>query len=183
MSIQITFELTDSDLEHFRKMMNTAIEKTSKFTQEEVLTKARAVTAAMENAALPDFVKTRMQSLETLIAALEDPEWQMPDDEKAEILTSLAYFSEPHDLIPDEIPGLGYVDDAIMIELVIQDLSQDLDAYRQFCGFRSTEEKRRGSEAHVNRESWLASTRAAFRSNMRRNRPGNSGRRLFSRIM
>ncbi len=183
MPIQISFELSDSDLEHFRKMMNAALEKASQYSPDEVLEKARAMTAEMESSSLPDFVRVRMESLEALISALEDPEWQMPDDEKAEILTSLAYFSEPHDLVPDEIPGLGYVDDAIMIELVIQDLSQDLDAYKQFCGYRATEEKRRGAEANVNRESWLASKRTELRSSMRRSRSSGSRRRVFSRIM
>ena len=175
MPIQISFELSDSDLDHFRTMMKAAMNKASELPPAEVLAKARAVCAEMEQASLPDFVKHRMESLETLISALEDPEWQMPEDEKSEILTSLAYFSEPEDLVPDNIPGLGYVDDAIMIELVIQELSQDLSAYRQFCTFRTTEENRRGAEANINRDSWLASKRTELRSNMRRSR------RLFSR--
>lgn len=175
MAIQITFELSDDDLEHFRALMKVAIDKASTYSPEQVLEKARAVCSEMENAKLPDFVKTRMDSLETLISALEDEEWEMPEEEKAEILTSLAYFSEPHDLVPDNIPGLGYVDDAIMIELVIQDLSQDLDAYTEFCQFRKTEENRRGDEADVNRSSWLTGKRTELRSNMRRKR------RLFSR--
>ncbi len=182
MSIQITFELSDNDLEHFRTLMNAALDKASSLSPEQILAKARAVTDAMESASLPDFVRERMESLETLIEALEDNEWQMPEEEKKEILTSLAYFSEPHDLVPDEIPGLGYVDDAIMIELVIQDLSQDLHAYKQFCAFRSTEEARRGAEADVNRESWLAATRAEARSSMRR-RGNTARRRVFPRIM
>ena len=175
MTIQISFELSDSDLEHFRSLMQVAIDKASKYSPAEVLEKARAVCSEMENSNLPDFVKVRLESLETLISALEDKEWQMPEQEVAEILTSLAYFSEPHDLVPDNIPGLGFVDDAIMIELVIQDLSQDLDAYKQFCSFRSTEENRRGADANVNRDSWLAGKRTELRSNMRRTR------RLFSR--
>ncbi|WP_371193437.1 YkvA family protein [Glaciecola sp. SC05] len=175
MTIQITFELSDEDLEHFRALMKVAIQNASKYSPAEVLQKARAVCSEMESANLPGFVKHRLDSLETLISALEDDEWQMPEDEKAEILTSLAYFSEPHDLVPDNIPGLGYVDDAIMIELVIQDMSQDLGAYTEFCQFRKTEENRRGNEADVNRESWLEGKRTEIRSNMRRKR------RLFSR--
>jgi uncharacterized membrane protein YkvA (DUF1232 family) len=175
MTIQISFELSDSDLEHFRALMQVAIAKASKYTPAQVLEKARAVCSEMENSSLPDFVKVRLESLETLISALEDEEWQMPEQEVTEILTSLAYFSEPHDLVPDNIPGLGYIDDAIMIELVIQDLSQDLNAYQQFCNFRTTEENRRGAEANVNRASWLEGKRTELRSNMRR------GRRLFSR--
>ena len=183
MPIQISFELSDSDLDHFRSMMKAAMEKASEYPPAEVLKKARAVCAEMEQANLPDFVKHRMDSLETLISALEDPEWQMPEDEKNEILTSLAYFSEPEDLVPDNIPGLGYVDDAIMIELVIQELSQDLAAYKQFCKYRTTEENRRGVEANVNRDSWLTSKRTELRSQMRRGRSKGASRRLFSRIM
>ena len=183
MPIQISFELSDNDLEHFRTLMKSAQEKASQFSASEVLEKARAVTNDMEVASLPDFVKTRMQSLDTLISAYEDPEWQMPEDEKAEILTSLAYFCEPHDLVPDNIPGLGYVDDAIMIELAIQDLSQDLDAYEAFSEFRKTEEKRRGADANVNRDSWLESKRSELRSSLRRNRSNSKRKRVFSRIM
>ncbi len=175
MPIQISFELSDNDLEHFRNMMKNAMLKAKSLPPEEVLSKARAVCSEMEQADLPDFVKERVASLDELISSLEDKEWQIPEDEKNEILTSIAYFSEPEDLVPDNIPGIGYIDDAIMIELVMQDLSQDLTAYKEFCRFRTTEENRRGSEANVNRESWLASKRTEIRSNMRRSR------RLFSR--
>ncbi|MFT6898780.1 MAG: uncharacterized membrane protein YkvA (DUF1232 family) [Paraglaciecola sp.] len=175
MPIKISFELSDNDLEHFRKMMNEVIAKVSEYSPDEILKKARAVTEKSGDAALPEFVRERMQSLETLIEALEDIEWQLPEEERSNILASLAYFSEPHDLVPDEIPGLGYVDDAIMIELVIQDLSQDLNDYKQFCSFRKTEENRRGAQANVNRESWLESKRTELRSEMRRRR------QLFSR--
>lgn len=177
MSIQISLELSESDLAHFRELMQTAIEKAKTLPADEVISKAKALCQEMESASVPDFVKTRLVSLEALIQALQDDEWQIPEEEKTEILTSLAYFSEPHDLVPDNIPGLGYLDDAIMIELVIQDLSLDLEAYTSFCSFRKTEENRRGADANVNRESWLAAGRTECRSRLRR---GNR-RRLFSR--
>lgn len=183
MSIQISLELSDSDLTHFRALMQTAIESAKKLPPEEVIAKAYDLCKEMESADVPDFVKTRLHSLENLIKALQDEEWQIPDDEKTEILTSLAYFSEPHDLVPDNIPGLGYLDDAIMIELVIQDLSLDLEAYQAFCSFRKTEENRRGAEANVNRESWLEAGRGEVRSRLRRSRSSSGRRRLFSRVM
>lgn len=183
MAIQVNFELSDKDLEHFRNMMKLALEKASQYSDAEVLEKATQACQDMEQSELPDFVSERLHSLEALIRAVQDDEWQMPEEEKKEIITSLAYFCEPQDLVPDEIPGLGYIDDAIMIELVIQDMSLDLKAYREFCSFRSTEEARRGEQANVDRESWLDSTRAQIRSNMRRNRQSSSRRRIFSRIM
>ncbi|MFT4655682.1 MAG: uncharacterized membrane protein YkvA (DUF1232 family) [Kangiellaceae bacterium] len=180
MSIQISLELSDTDLTHFRALMQTAIENAKKLPPEEVIAKAHGLCNEMESANVPDFVKTRLHSLKTLIKALQDDEWQIPEEEKTEILTSLAYFSEPQDLVPDNIPGLGYLDDAIMIELVIQDLSLDLEAYESFCSFRHAEENRRGESASVNRESWLAGGRGEVRSRLRRSR-ASAGRRLFSR--
>lgn len=183
MTIQIQFELSDKDLEHFRDMMKSAMENASNCSADEVISKAKQTCEEMESADLPDFVRTRLTSLELLIKAVEDAEWAMPEDEKVEVITSLAYFTEPQDLVPDHIPGLGYLDDAIMIELVIRDLSLDLNAYEQFSAFRKTEENRRGAEAQVNRESWLDSKRSEIRSTLRRKRQSSGSRKLFSRIM
>lgn len=183
MSIQISLELSDSDLSHFRELMNTAVEKAKKLSEADVVAKASALCVEMENAKVPDFVSQRLGSLKSLIGALSDPEWQLPEEERTEILTSLAYFCEPHDLVPDNIPGLGYLDDAIMIELVLQDMSLDLEAYESFCSFRRTEENRRGADAGVNRESWLAAGRNESRSSLRRKKSKSGRRRLFSRVM
>lgn len=183
MSIQISLELSDSDLKHFRELMNKAIDNAAQLPPEEVIAKASALCDEMENASVPDFVANRLVSLKKLIGALSDGEWQLPEDERTEILASLAYFCEPQDLVPDNIPGLGYLDDAIMIELVLQDMSLDLEAYEGFCSFRKTEENRRGDRAHVSRESWLASGRTESRSNLRRRKTTGVRRRLFSRVM
>lgn len=182
MPIEINFELSDADLGHFKSMMDKVLEKTSHFSEAEILTKAQEMVDTMEQSELPDFVRTRMLSLATLIKAVQDEEWQIPEEERKDIVASLAYFSEPEDVVPDHIPGLGFIDDAIMIELVLQDMSLDLNAYGEFCSFRATEEARRGDDAKVDRESWLEGTRAQIRSNMRRQRKSRKSR-LFSRIM
>lgn len=182
MSIEIAFELSDTDLEHFRTLMKNAIEKVQDLPEQAVIEKAIKACVEMENADLPDFVATRLSSLRKLVEMVQDEDWQLPEEEKADVLTSLAYFSEPHDLVPDEIPVLGYLDDAIMIELVIQDLSLDLTAYREFCSFRDTEEGRRGDEADVSRESWLDGKRREIRGNLRKRRQTGAKRKVISRI-
>jgi len=56
--------------------------------------------------------------LEQLIQMLRDDEWRLEGRDRARILDALAYFVDPEDLIPDRLPGIGYLDDAIMVELI-----------------------------------------------------------------
>jgi uncharacterized membrane protein YkvA (DUF1232 family) len=73
-------------------------------------------------------------------------------------------------MIPDAIPGLGFLDDALMAELVIRELKHELDAYRDFCKYRESREALRGRDAHVTRKDWLAAKRRQlfYRMNRRR---------------
>jgi uncharacterized membrane protein YkvA (DUF1232 family) len=45
------------------------------------------------------------------------------------IITALNYFVDPFDLIPDEVPFLGFVDDATVMEFVIGHTRQTLDDF------------------------------------------------------
>ena len=85
--------------------------------------------------------------------------------------TRSTYFAEPEDLIPDRIPALGYLDDAIMIELMARELRHDLEAYDDFCQFRINEERRRGTtEDPLTREEWLEARRRQLHARARRRR-------------
>jgi Protein of unknown function (DUF1232) len=60
-------------------------------------------------------------------------------------------------MIPDKIPGLGFLDDALMAELVIRELKHELDGYRDYCEYRENEATLRGKNA--SRADWLAAKR------------------------
>ena len=85
----------------------------------------------------PDFVVERIRKLEQLIEMLLDRDWRLEGADRARILDAIAYFVDPDDLIPDRIPGIGYLDDAIMVELVARELTHELEAYEDFCEYRA----------------------------------------------
>ncbi|MEX0975517.1 MAG: YkvA family protein [Woeseia sp.] len=179
MPLDITFTLSDQDLEHFQTIVDrakSALEEAKK--PGEVEKSARSLIADAKSRSLPDFIAERLLKLETVINMVSDEEWRLSDDERQRVLGALVYFTDPEDLIPDHIPGLGFLDDAIYVELIIRELKAEIDSYEEFCAFRTGEEKRRierGQDPHVEREAWLADKRSTLHARMRRRRRAGSG--------
>jgi uncharacterized membrane protein YkvA (DUF1232 family) len=178
MSLKVTFELADADLEHFRRVMREARAVAKDRGAEEVLGAAEALLGRIKDVDIPEFIRERLDRIQTLVDMVRDTEWKLPEPETARVLNSLAYFSETEDLIPDDVPGLGFLDDAIMVELVVRELRHEIDAYQDFCAFRSTREVR--DDDAVTREEWLTARRKALQSRMRNRRKRERERRRGS---
>jgi len=180
MTMRVTFELQPEDLKHFRLIMREARDAAKSLTADEILSSANNLLREIEDAKVPHFIEERLKRLRTLIGMVEDDEWSLPQEETARVLNALAYFAEPEDLIPDHIPGLGFLDDAIMIELVARELRHEIEAYDDFCAFRDREGARRrskGQDDDVTRGEWLETRRTELMSRMRRRRRRDRGRK------
>jgi uncharacterized membrane protein YkvA (DUF1232 family) len=179
MPLDITFTLSDQDLDHFQAIVNkakSAMEDTH--NAEAIEAAARELITDASTGDLPEFIGDRLAKLEVVINMVSDQEWKLSDEDRSRVLGALVYFCDPEDLIPDHIPGLGFLDDAIYVELVIRELKDEIESYEEFCKFRSAEETRRkekGQDPHVEREEWLADKRAALHARMRKRRTSRSG--------
>ncbi len=181
MPLDVTFTLTDQDLDHFQQIVDRAKSVVEgRQSPEEIEAKARKLIEEAQSANLPEFISARLTKLETVINMAGDEEWKLSDEERKRVLGALAYFTDPEDLIPDHIPGLGFLDDAIYVELIIRALKNEIESYEEFCAFRAAEEKRRaerGQDPYVEREAWLADKRAALHTRMRKRRRGGGRER------
>jgi len=54
-------------------------------------------------------------------------------------VAAIVYFLSPIDLIPDFIPVIGYVDDALVIAVCIWAMEEDLRAYCAFKGYEAAQ--------------------------------------------
>lgn len=142
----------------------------SQLPPEDIVAAAEALLADIEESTAPGFIVSRLLNLKLMIRMLSDIEWRLPHQEAVRVLNALAYFAEPEDLIPDNIPGLGFLDDAIMIELVIRELKHEIEAYRDFCEYRERLLKEQGHAAKISRENWLDERRKELQGRMRRRR-------------
>ena len=181
MAFEVTFELKESDIEHFRDVMRKAQSGAKQLSEQEILENAKSLSRDIK-VEMPAFVTERIVKLNTLVAMIEDDEWKIPEEERSDVLSALAYFSDPEDLVPDHIPVLGFLDDAIMIELVVEELKDDIEAFEEFCAYREREEGRSG-DATITREEWLGSKRRELHSRMKNRRSTRrSGRSSFRSI-
>jgi uncharacterized membrane protein YkvA (DUF1232 family) len=149
--------------------MKRAQETASAKPEAAVLQSVEKMVAELGAGNVPVFVQQRVSKLQALVDMVRDTEWALGGTERRNVVTALAYFADPHDLIPDAVPVLGYLDDAIMIELVVRELSHEIEAFDDFCRYRR-EEASRNRSANLSREDYLAIKRRELHQRMRRRR-------------
>jgi uncharacterized membrane protein YkvA (DUF1232 family) len=110
---KISFTLDDSDLAYFRAIFRAAKQNAgdvdrSKIQQgvERLIKDVRAAKRA------PAFVLEAVQTLEDLLKLLDDKDYAAPANVHRSVLAALAYFADAKDVIPDDIPMVGFLDDA-----------------------------------------------------------------------
>jgi len=169
--MKISFELSDKDLRYFRQVLQKVRKGRNAENEDVILGEARSLLEEVKGTDAPTFVKGRIEQLGKLIDMVEDADWRLEGADRKRVLNALAYFADPDDLIPDRVPGLGYLDDAIMVELVVQDLKHEIEAFDAFVEFR----KQKRKEKKATPES-LDKRRVSLQGRMRRRRRGDRER-------
>jgi uncharacterized membrane protein YkvA (DUF1232 family) len=175
MTLSITIDLSDNDLDHFQEVLKRAQDNAQRLAPDEVTGAARKLIESAAQVKVPEFIGQRLSKLGALIDMVHDEGWAMSEEDKARVLTALAYFADPKDVIPDNVPVVGYLDDAIMIELCVRELKHEVEAYEDFCSFRTHEASSRGMDpATLGRADWLEDRRQELQERMERRRKRDS---------
>jgi hypothetical protein len=174
MPMDINIQLSDDDLQFFVKGMREVEAGIQGADSDKIITAAQALldeTRGAQNA--PPFISERLDSVESLISMAGDVGFNLPDEDRHRVLAALAYLADPEDSIPDRVPVLGFLDDAIMIELCRRDLQFEIEAYDDFCVWRNDEARARGEDPAklmVQRADWADARAAEAIARMHRRR-------------
>jgi uncharacterized membrane protein YkvA (DUF1232 family) len=182
MAMRFSIELSDRDLDFFRKALKKSRDAVRHADESEIIEAIGDILAEIKSEGpLPDFVARRIPRLESLIRMLQDDEWALPTDERERLLAMFVYFGDPEDILPDNIPVIGYLDDVIMIELVVRELRHVREAYDDFCDFRDNYDKqfKTGHDPAVRRDR-IDRKRQSLHQRMKRRRKSAGKRGTIS---
>ena len=173
MSLAITIELSDDDLKYFADAMQSAQKESQNLSPQEITDAASKLLQDGKDNKLPAFISERLSKIDSMVSMVNDAGFGMEEVDKKRVLACLTYFANPKDIIPDNVPVLGFLDDAIMIELVVRELQHEVEAYDDFVIYREDEARRRGvdpSALKTERVEWAEARRIELLSRMKSRR-------------
>jgi uncharacterized membrane protein YkvA (DUF1232 family) len=145
MGMKLSFELTDRDLRYFKKALRESRAAVRDSDEADIIDAVRQVLDEIQtDKPLPDFVADHIPQLGSLIHMLTDDEWRLPKPDRERLLAMFIYFADPEDIVPDDIPVIGYLDDIIILKLVTRELQHVHEAYLDFCKYRDDFDKQYG---------------------------------------
>ena len=162
MSVRVSFNLDDADLEHLAAIAQQTQLRARSEPADAIIGGAREVLDTANRAQLAGFVKERYSRLDSMLQMVNDAQWQLSAEDRQRVLNALACFSS-------STSPSGLLDHAIMIELVSRDLHHDLDAYRDFCKSRDAYDKKHPAPGE-DRERWLQERRTTLQERMHKRR-------------
>ena len=98
-------------------------------------------------------LQARLGRLAELQAMVADRDWATEPALARRVGRLVEYVERERDLIPDHVPRIGRLDDALLVELAWPMVAEELEDYRDFQRFR--EESGDAFDGHPRRDDWL----------------------------
>jgi hypothetical protein len=130
------YEMQPAGLDRFNAALRALSPESPSLTLDQVATAAQRALDRYPDGGQPAFVGSRLAALARLEALADDPGWGADDELRGHVRTIHAYLSDPQPLIPSDLPVVGRLDDAVLVDVALQLLREELAEYEDFCRFR-----------------------------------------------
>lgn len=124
-------------------------------------------------------ITRRMARLGELESVGSDPRFAVDAEVAGRIRALIDYVNEADDLIPDDVPVVGHLDDAILVDLLLRDLDPLLADHADFRAFQCEVAARAGlmaGQVPVGFEDWIAARRQEVEAAREQHRDGYAPR-------
>jgi hypothetical protein len=153
-----SLELNDGKLRRFNDLIRRIAPGRPTYSADQIAGAARRVLRASMKGQDSAFTKVRMRRAGEIRAAVQDAQWDIPAKLLGLMHDIIAYLDDDRlALIPNSVPIVGLLDDALLIDAAMDTLRGELDDYADFCRYRVAEAANLGialSEVRIERRRW-----------------------------
>lgn len=123
--------------------------QTAPLDEDQIASFSRTVSPAPNAAAVPPWILTHMRDAAAIRLMLGDPGWELLDRATEPARVVSGYLRDHDDLIPDRLPVLGRLDDAIVVEAAWPQVGAEVVDYLDYRRLRRLEAALRGCDEHA----------------------------------
>ncbi len=171
------FDLSPQGLDHFNGLL-ARLGRSQPLECDQIVTAARYLMASDASTGEPACIAQRLLPVDLLGSLLADRNWTPADGADVPLRLVRDYVAGSNNLIPDWLPRIGRLDDAIVVDTAWPLVYGEVHDYRDFCRLRGLEAQMRGRDPagfRFNRRDWQVSRQAelALQQHQRRVRDGS----------
>ena len=151
-----SIEITDDEVRRFNELAHSLNEAMPPLSADQLAGVARRVLRTAAAGGQSPFIRSRLRRAAEMREMAADRAWPLAETAQRRIHDLLAYLDDPHGLIHDDVPVVGLLDDALLVDIAMDTLRDELDDYAEFCRFRRGAASQRGGEnvADLDRARW-----------------------------
>lgn len=158
-------DLSEGAVERFNSWLTHLGRRGAPLNRDHLATAARELCRdAAAEAPEPPCIEQRMKLLDAAAAMIADAQWSPASAEAAGLATEMVrYANGQQQLLPNSLPAIGRLDEAIAVDAAWPKLEAEVDAYLDYCRVRSLEAALRGCAVGsfpFTREDWRRARRA-----------------------
>ena len=154
---EVTLQFSDDDLRAFNQCVQRIAPGTPALGAEQLAAAARRLARAIGQGNESRFIQIRMRRAGEVRAILMDAGWAVDPALVGRMQDLIGYLDGPVALVPLDVPAVGGLDRALLVDMAMEGLRAELDEYADFCRYRAAEAQRLGvavALVDIDRERW-----------------------------
>lgn len=148
-----SFEIAEDALELFNRLLERLDLHRAPIQRDQLATAARDLVDEASDAPVAPCLYDRMRRAGAIDRMLGDRDWTLEDAIGARSRLVVEYVRDTRDLIPDTMPKVGRLDDAIVVDTAWPSLAPEVRSYLDFCRVRQIE-RELGGDGPFSRRDW-----------------------------